>query len=143
MVAIAKHPATYTKASPKYVAPNLRGPKLVWVPSKSGWICVGTIGIGGLIQLISYYSSYDWVKYWSLVHIQTQCHDSEVQMCYNIQVSHSSCGDLLDYLMACNYMSWSLQIRWSWTNQGISLLITFIWVHMSWLNWINMQCCLL
>ncbi|OQU76150.1 hypothetical protein SORBI_3010G100150 [Sorghum bicolor] len=36
MVAIAKHPATHTKASPKYVAPNLRGPKLVWVPSKSG-----------------------------------------------------------------------------------------------------------
>ncbi|OQU86991.1 hypothetical protein SORBI_3003G184732 [Sorghum bicolor] len=36
MVAIAKHPATHTKASPKYVAPNLRGSKLVWVPSKSG-----------------------------------------------------------------------------------------------------------
>ena len=34
MVVIAKHPATHTKASPKYVAPNLRGPKLVWVPSK-------------------------------------------------------------------------------------------------------------
>ncbi|KAG0533550.1 hypothetical protein BDA96_04G202800 [Sorghum bicolor] len=36
MVVIAKHPATHTKAMPKYVAPNLRGPKLVWVPSKSG-----------------------------------------------------------------------------------------------------------
>ncbi|OQU84954.1 hypothetical protein SORBI_3004G147950 [Sorghum bicolor] len=36
MVAIAKHPATHTKASPKHVAPNLRGLKLVWVPSKSG-----------------------------------------------------------------------------------------------------------
>ncbi|OQU91929.1 hypothetical protein SORBI_3001G261565 [Sorghum bicolor] len=36
MVAIAKHPATHTKAMPKYVAPNLRGPKLVWVLSKSG-----------------------------------------------------------------------------------------------------------
>jgi hypothetical protein len=36
LVAIAKHPATDTKAMPKYVAPNLRGPKLVWVPSKSG-----------------------------------------------------------------------------------------------------------
>ncbi|OQU77738.1 hypothetical protein SORBI_3009G095560 [Sorghum bicolor] len=36
MVAIAKHPAIHTKASPKYVAPNLRGPKLVWVPSKGG-----------------------------------------------------------------------------------------------------------
>ncbi|OQU83617.1 hypothetical protein SORBI_3005G145950 [Sorghum bicolor] len=36
MVSIAKHPAIHAKASPKYVAPNLRGPKLVWVPSKSG-----------------------------------------------------------------------------------------------------------
>jgi hypothetical protein len=43
---------------PKYVAPNLRGPKLVWVPSKSGWLFVGTIGIGGLIQLVSFCSSY-------------------------------------------------------------------------------------
>jgi hypothetical protein len=32
----AKHPAIHTKATPKYVAPNLRGPNLVWVPSKSG-----------------------------------------------------------------------------------------------------------
>ena len=32
MVAIAKHPATHNKALPKYVAPNLRGPKLIWVP---------------------------------------------------------------------------------------------------------------
>ena len=29
LVAIAKDPATHTKALPKYVAPNLRGPKLV------------------------------------------------------------------------------------------------------------------
>ena len=36
MVNIAKHPATHTKAMPKYVAPNLRGPKIVWVLSKSG-----------------------------------------------------------------------------------------------------------
>ena len=36
LVAIAKHPAIHTKALPKYVAPNLRGPNLVWVPSKRG-----------------------------------------------------------------------------------------------------------
>ena len=36
LFAITKHPATHTKAMSKYVAPNLRGPKLVWVPSKSG-----------------------------------------------------------------------------------------------------------
>ena len=36
MVAIAKYPATHTKALPKYVAPNLRGPKIIWVSSKSG-----------------------------------------------------------------------------------------------------------
>ena len=33
LVAIAKHPATHTKAMPKFVAPNLRVPM---VPSKSG-----------------------------------------------------------------------------------------------------------
>ena len=36
LVAITKHPATHTKTMPKYVVPNLRGSKLVWVPSKSG-----------------------------------------------------------------------------------------------------------
>ena len=36
LVVIAKHPAIHTKAMPKYVAPNLRGPKIIWVPSKSG-----------------------------------------------------------------------------------------------------------
>ena len=35
IVAITKYPAIHTKAVPKYVAPNLRGSKLVWVPSKS------------------------------------------------------------------------------------------------------------
>ena len=35
-VAITKHPAIHTKALPKYVAPNLRGPNLVWVPTKRG-----------------------------------------------------------------------------------------------------------
>ena len=58
MVAIAKHPTTHTKAMSKYVAPNLRGLKLVWVPSKNGWLIVGTIGIEDLIQLISHCSSY-------------------------------------------------------------------------------------
>ena len=36
LVAITKYPAIHTKALPKYVAPNLRGPNLVWVPSKHG-----------------------------------------------------------------------------------------------------------
>ena len=36
LVAIAKYPATHSKVMLKYVAPNLRGLKLVWVPSKSG-----------------------------------------------------------------------------------------------------------
>jgi hypothetical protein len=52
LVTIAKHPATHTKAMSKYVAPNLRGPKLVWVPSKSEWLFVGIMGIGDLVQVI-------------------------------------------------------------------------------------------
>ena len=43
-------------------------------------------------------------------------------MCYNIQVSNSSCGDLLDYLMACKYESWSLLIGWSCASQGLFLV---------------------
>ena len=45
LVAIAKYPAIHTKALAKYVAPNLRGPNLVWVPSKCGWMCVGTMAL--------------------------------------------------------------------------------------------------
>ena len=36
LVAITKYPAIHTKALPRYVASNLRGPNLVWVPSKRG-----------------------------------------------------------------------------------------------------------
>jgi hypothetical protein len=36
LVAIAKHLAIHNNVMPKYVAPNLRGSKLVWVPSKTG-----------------------------------------------------------------------------------------------------------
>jgi len=35
-VTIAKHPSIHIKTLPKYVAHNLRGPNLVWVPSKRG-----------------------------------------------------------------------------------------------------------
>ena len=35
-IAKKKNPDIHTKAKPKYVASNMRGPKLVWVPSKSG-----------------------------------------------------------------------------------------------------------
>ena len=35
-IAKTKKSAIHTKAMPKYVASNMRGPKLVWVPSKSG-----------------------------------------------------------------------------------------------------------
>ena len=36
LVAIAKYSAIHTKALPKYVTSNLRGPNLFWVPSKRG-----------------------------------------------------------------------------------------------------------
>ena len=132
MVAIAKHPAIHTKAMPKYVAPNLRGPKLIWVPSKSGWIFVGTIGIGDLVQLV-FILLITWL---SQVlkrndHYPNAMTSEWSPMCYNIQVQRSSCDGDWIYLMACIYMSWSLLIAWSWANQGISLVDHFIWVHMS------------
>jgi hypothetical protein len=36
LVVTTKHPSTHAKAMSKYIAPNLREPKQVWVPSKSG-----------------------------------------------------------------------------------------------------------
>jgi hypothetical protein len=46
-----------------------------------------------------------------------------------------------NYLVACKIFELKLAIGWSWANQGISLIDHFIWVYMSWLDWINMQCC--
>jgi hypothetical protein len=97
MVAIAKHLAIHTQAMPKYIARNLRRPKLVWVPSKSGWLFIGTMALEAwfngiiiihhmLIQVIKLSAypnpipSENWVKSKS----------------YNIQVSYSSCGDSLE-----------------------------------------------
>jgi len=124
----------------------LRGPKLVWVPSKSGWLFVGTIGIGGLVQmifiLINHLVEPSIAKWCS----SSQCHDklSEVQMCYNIQVQNSRLlVNYWIYLMACKYLSKSFLVGWSLANQGISFVDHFIWVHMSWLNWIyicNVAC---
>ena len=46
LVSIAKkNSAMHTKAMPKYIASNMRGPKLVWVPSKSRWSFVGTMAL--------------------------------------------------------------------------------------------------
>ena len=76
MVGIAKHLAMHTKTLPKYVALNLKGPNLVWVPSKHGWMCVGTKGIGGLIQM-----KFVFLIFWLNQEIEafciytTQCHD--------------------------------------------------------------------
>ena len=36
MIGITKHPAIHAMMLPKYVVPYLRGPNLVWVPSKRG-----------------------------------------------------------------------------------------------------------
>ena len=88
--------------------------------------------------------SCDWAKYWQMmVIIPMPWQDSEVQELSTYKCNIHIVDDLLIYLMACKDMSWSLLIGWSWANQGISLVDHFIWVHMSWLNWINMQCCLL
>ena len=43
-------------------------------------------------------------------------------MCYNIQVSYSSCGDLLTIIGGLQIFELKLGIGWSWANQGISLV---------------------
>jgi hypothetical protein len=79
------------------------------------------------------------------MHIQSQCQVkiSGVQILQHTSATFKIVVIYWIYLMACKYLSWSLLKGWSCDNQGISLVDHFIWVHMSWLNWIYMQCCLL
>jgi hypothetical protein len=70
----------------KYVAPNLRGPKLVWVSSKSGWMCVGTMALEAWFKWYSLCWSCDRAKYWQvIIIIPMPWQDSEVQV-----VQHTS-----------------------------------------------------
>ena len=55
------------------------------------------------------------------MHIQTQC---QVKIEWSPSATIYKChiqvvDDLLDYLVACKWLSWSLLIGWSWANQGI------------------------
>ena len=58
LVAIAKHPATHTKALPKYVAPNFERTQTSLGTIKKWMNVYRYHGIGGLIQLFSYCPSY-------------------------------------------------------------------------------------
>jgi hypothetical protein len=75
----------------------LRGPKLIWVPSKSGWMCVGTIGIGSLIHLDSYWLSYveSSIKVKCIFYSNAKSRWVNSK-CYNIQVSYQVMDDLLE-----------------------------------------------
>jgi hypothetical protein len=85
----------------KYVAPNLRGPKLVWIPSKSEWMFVGTMALEA------------WFNRFLIVHhvlnkvMKLSAHPNPMpsenwvkSKCYNIQTIYkyynSNCGDLLE-----------------------------------------------
>jgi hypothetical protein len=101
---------------PKYVAPNLRGPKLVWVPSKSGWMCVGTMALEAWLKLISYLSLYvdsSIEAYCNSIPMPSQNEWSPKY--YNIQVSWSSCG-------------WFIGIIWWLANVQVESLL---WIIMS------------
>jgi hypothetical protein len=98
LVAIIKYPALHTKAMPKYVVPNLRGPQTSLGTIKK-WMNVYRYHrhwrLDSIVFLLFIMC---WIKLWSLVHIQTQCQvkiewspSSTIYKCYN-----SSCGDLLE-----------------------------------------------
>ena len=101
MIGITKHPAIHAMMLPKYVVPYLRGPNLVWVPSKRGWIYVGTKGIGGLIKM-----KFILLISWLNQEIETYCiHQTpmpwqvnEVKSAFNIQVQLSSCGEFIGHI---------------------------------------------
>ena len=94
--------AIHTKAMPKYVASNMRGPKLVWVPSKSGWSFVGTMALETWFnEIIIVHLMLSQVLKPSAILSQCQVKIEWSPYAINIQVSYSSCGNLLIYLKAC------------------------------------------
>jgi hypothetical protein len=97
---------------PKYVAPNLRGPKFVWVPSKSGWLCLGTMALGAWFNWFYLIHHVIESSNWSLVLFSSQCQVKTMKSkFYNIQVSYSNCGDLLEIFDGLQtYLSWSLLV---------------------------------
>ena len=90
--------AIHTKAIPKYVASNMRGPKLVWVPSKSGWLFVGTMALETWFnEIIIVHLMLSQVLKPSAILSQCQVKIEWSPYAINIQVSYSSCGDLMEY----------------------------------------------
>jgi hypothetical protein len=92
---------------PKYVAPNLRGPKLVWVPSKSGWLFVGTIGIEGLVQLNSCYSSYveSSNEDYCIYHPNAKSKQVKSKVLQHTSATFKIVVIYWNYLMACKYLN--------------------------------------
>ena len=87
--------AIHTKAMPKYVASNMRGPKLVWVPSKSGWICVGTMVMEIWFKCNSYCWLFDWAKYsWKMIITPMPSQNNWSPSAIKYKCNNSSCGDL-------------------------------------------------
>ena len=95
-----KNSAMHTKAMPKYIASNMRGPKLVWVPSKSRWSFVGTMALETWFnEIIIVHLMLSLLKP-SAILSQCQVKIEWSPYAIYIQVSYSSCGNLLIYLKA-------------------------------------------
>ena len=99
---LQKYSAIHTKAMPKYVVSNMGGPKLVWVPSKSGWSFVGTMALETWFNgIIIVHLMLSQVLKPSAILSQCQVKIEWSPYAINIQVSYSSCRNLLIYLKAC------------------------------------------
>jgi hypothetical protein len=88
---------------PSYVAPNLRGSKLVWVPLKIGWMCVGWMCVGTMALeawLNGMYFDHRMIdssiNLINLSQCQVKLVKSKCATKYKCKVS--SCGDLLNII---------------------------------------------
>ena len=83
---------------------------------------------------------YNWVKYWSLVHIRTQCHDKIVKSkCYNIQVQIFKLWWFIGLFDGLHIMSWSLQKL----DDHKLTKVYLCWSHSFgciWVDWIGYIC---
>ena len=112
---------------------------LVWVPSKRGWMCVGTKGIGDLIQM-----KFILLISWLNQEIETYCiHQTlmswqvnEVKSAFNIQMQLSSCGGFIGHIWWLANI-WVDSCFWMIMSYQGMIMCRSISVGCIWVDWIG------
>jgi hypothetical protein len=97
---------------PKYVAPNLREPKQVWVPSKSGWMCVGTMALetwfNGII--IAHHMIESSIEAYCIFYPNAKSKQVKSKVLQHTNAIFQVVVIYWIYLVVCKYLSWCLLV---------------------------------